>query len=743
MTASYPAHREADIVLRDGSTIHVRPIRPDDADRLLAFLEGLSDESRTLRFFSPAVNLPAAARRESDVDYVRSFGLIATTGADERIAGDAIYVKTAADRAEVALTIGDEYQGRGLGTILLGHLAEVAAENGIAVFEAEVLPVNYRMLGVFRESGFPLEVRSGPDGLRLTFPTSLTEEALQRFEHREQIATVNALSAFLRPRSVAVVGASRERGTPGGELFHNLLAAGFAGPVYPVNLAAPVVQSVVAYPSVEAIPGPVDLALVAVPAARVVEVAEGCARKGVRALVVISAGFAEAGLAGRARQAELVRVCRESGMRLIGPNCIGVANTDLAVRLNAQIAPIAPLAGRIGFSSQSGALGIAAVDYAASRGLGISSFVSVGNKADISGNDLLNYWETDGRTGVILLYLESFGNPRKFTRIARRVGRQKPIVVVKSGRAVAAGAADATHTGALLAAADVTVDALFRQAGVIRTDTLQELFDVAALLASQPPPKGPRVGIVTNVGGLAALCADAGVARGLEVPALAAETQGRLRAFLPAEASVTNPVDMVEAATAEHYRQAIRAVAADPGVDAVIAIFIPPLATRAADVARAIVEAARDLRGALPVLAVFMSSSGIPRELKADDLCIPSYAFPESAAIALAHAARYGMWRARPVEAPPRLDGPRRDEAAAIVARALGAGGGWLDPADVAAILACYGLPLVDQRLAETPAGAAREARALDGPVALKAVVPGLLEKSGAGAVRLGLAGPR
>jgi acetyl coenzyme A synthetase (ADP forming)-like protein len=742
MTTVYPAHLEAEVVLRDGSTVHVRPVRPEDEGALLELFQGLSEEARTLRFFSAATNLAAEAHRESHVDYVQRFGLVATAGTPDRIVGQALYAVVDDARAEVAFTVADDYRGRGLGTILLGQLAEIASSRGIRTFEATVLPRNYQMLGVFRQSGFPIEVRREPEQLRVIFPTSLTPEAIAQFERREQIAAANALRAFLHPRAVAVIGASRQRGTVGGEVFHNLLAYEFNGPVYPVNPAAAVVQCVVAYPTIEAVPGPVDLAVIAVPAEHVVRVAEQCGRKGVRALVVLSAGFAETGAEGRARQAELLRVCRAAGMRLIGPNCIGIANTNPAVRLNATFGPLPPPRGRVGFSSQSGALGLAAMDYARTRGLGISSFVSVGNKADISGNDLLHYWEDDPETDVILLYLESFGNPRKFARIARRVGRQKPIIAVKSGRSSAGARATSSHTGALLAASDVTVDALFRQTGVIRTDTLEAMFDVATLLAHQPLPRGRRVGIVTNVGGPAILCADTCEAEGLEVPVLTEATQARLRGFLPPEASVANPVDMIASATAEHYREAIAAVAADPQIDALIVLFIPPLATRSEDVAAALLDSARALGGRLPVLAVFMASDSAEGVLAAPGLTIPCFRFPEAAALALAHAARYAAWRARPPSTPPRLEGLRRDEAAALVARALGTGGGWLGPDAVAALLACYGIPMVEQRTVATPDEAAAAAEALGGEIALKAIVPGLVHKTEAGAVRLHLRGP-
>ncbi|MBI4408283.1 MAG: GNAT family N-acetyltransferase [Gemmatimonadetes bacterium] len=736
------AHFEADVVLRNGSTVRVRPVRPEDEARLYAFYRGLSDRSRALRFFA-AVGEPMLrkeAAREANPEPERSFGLVATAGRDERIIGHAMYTLTADDRAEVAFTIADECQGQGLGTILLGQLAQVAATRGIGAFEALVLPHNEQMLAVFRESGFPVQLQPAPGEIRVRFPTELTRAALERFEQREWTAAASALQAFLRPRSVAVIGASRRRGTIGGEVLHNLLAYEFQGPVYPVNPSADVVQSVRAYPVIEEVPGPVDLAVIVVPVEHVLTVAEACGRKGVRALVVISAGFAETGEAGKQRQAALLRICRAAGMRLIGPNCMGLVNTDPEVRLNATFAPAPPPTGRIAFMSQSGALGLAVMDHASALGLGLSSFVSVGNKADISGNDLIRYWEADPNTNVILLYLESFGNPRKFKRIAQRVGRRKPIVAVKSGRSPAGARATGSHTGALIAASDVTVDALFRHAGVIRTDTLEEMFDVASLIAHQPPPRGRQVAILTNAGGPGILCADAAEAEGLAIPVLTAETQAALRAVLPPEATVTNPVDMIASATAEQYRAATGIVGRDPNVDALVVIFIPPVVTRPEDVARAIVDGARAFGREKPVLTVFMQARGMPKELHAADLRIPSYAFPEDAAIALARAARYGEWLGRPPPAAAQLEDVRREEAAAIVAAALGRGEEWLSPDEVGGLLACYGLPLLEQRVAATPEAAAAAAAELDGEVALKAIARGLLHKTEAGAVRLALA---
>jgi acetate---CoA ligase (ADP-forming) len=735
---SYPTHREADVALRDGSTVHVRPIRLDDEQRLLDLLTLLSPDARILRFFSAGVDLPAAARRDSQVDYRDTFGIVATTGPDGRIVGHGSYARVDPERAEVAFAIVDEYQGRGLGTILLGHLAEMATANRIQRFVAVVMPANFRMLGVFRDSGFPVEMHTDPDQIHVELPTSLTPEAIEQFERREQIGAVNALTHILRPTSIAVIGASRRPGTVGAAVFRNLLAGGFAGPVYPVNAAAAVVQSVLAYPTVEAIPGPVDLAVIAVPSSQVLAVAEQCGRKGVRALVVLTAGFGETDGEGREREQALLRLCRSTGMRLIGPNCIGVVNTAPDVGLNATFGPGMPPAGRVAFASQSGALGLAAIQEARSRGIGISDFVSMGNKADISGNDLLQYWESDPRTDVILLYLESFGNPRKFARVARRVARRKPIIAIKSGRSAAGARASVSHTGGLVSASDVTVDALFRQAGVIRADTIGGLFDVAALLATQPAPRGNRVGIVTNVGGPAILCADTCEAEGLVVASLAPETTAQLRVVLPAEASVANPVDMLAAASAEQYRQAIDLVAHDLNVDAVIAIFIQPLTTKLADVAQAVATAAGDPAHGKPILAVYLSADAAPRP---DGVQVPVYTSPEPAAIALARAARYGAWRAAPAADAARPAGIRRDEAVALIASALGRGDAWLPPENVATLLECYGLPIAEQRTVSNPAEVGEAAAEIGRSVALKAIGPGLVHKSDLGAVVLNLQG--
>ncbi|MEX2047620.1 MAG: GNAT family N-acetyltransferase [Chloroflexota bacterium] len=731
---------ESVVVLKDGSTAQVRPVVSGDRAALESFLHSLSRDAVHTRFNSLAISLVAEAARWADVG-PDEYGLVAVDGPARRVIAHAEYVRTDPKTAEVSFATADDHRGLGLATLLLADLAAHARARGIQTFEAFVLAENRQMAEVLRESGFAAS--SAPrDGFQCwQLATDLTDTTLDRYDRREALALHTSMRRLLSPRSVAVIGASRTRGTIGAEIFHNLLETTFNGPVYPVNRSADVVQSVPAYASVTQIPGPVDVAVIVVPAADVLTIARECAAKGISALVVISAGFAEAGADGVARQHELVTICRESGMRLVGPNCMGVVNTDPAVRLNATFAPLYPPTGRVGFLSQSGALGLAVIEHAVQRGIGLSTFVSVGNKADVSGNDLLAFWEADPRTDVLLLYLESFGNPRKFARIARRVGRTKPIVAVKSGRSVAGARATSSHTGALVAASDVTTDALFRQTGVIRTGTLAELFDVAALLANQPLPAGGRVAILTNAGGPAILAADACEAAGLEVPPLAEETRAKLRAVLAAESSTANPVDMIASAGASEYAKCIGVLASDPAVDALVVMFTPPLVTKSADVARAIREAVAALTRPVPVLAVFLTLAGVPSELSDERVRIPSFAYPEDAARALAHVVRYARWRAHPVGTVPRFDA-RVEDADTLLDAAAAAGGGWLSPSDVSRLFECYGLPLVESRSVETPEAAGAAAFELGGSVALKVIAPTLVHKTDVGAVRLVLAPP-
>jgi acetyl coenzyme A synthetase (ADP forming)-like protein len=735
----YPRDREADVVLRDGSTVHVRPVRVDDGERIRRFLEELSPDSIAFRFFGHP-NLDWAVKWSVDVDYCNRFALIAESGNPPSVIAHAAYVREDSQRAEVAFMVADDWQGRGISTILLAHLAEVADLHEISTFTAEVLRANHRMIEVFRDSGFPVQLRSTPDAISVEFPTSLSPEAIERFDERDNLAAVAAVRSFLEPRSVAVIGASRRRCTVGGEILHNLLAGGLDGAVYAVNDHAEVVQSLPAYRSVTDIPGHADLAVIVVPAERVAAVARECVAAGVRALLVISAGFAEAGPDGARRQRELLEICRESGARIVGPNCLGAINTAPSVRLNATFAPHPAVPGRVGFMSQSGGLGIAIIEAAGRLGIGLSSFVSVGNKADLSGNDFIRYWEQDPNTDLALLYLESFGDARKFGRIAPRFARQKPLLAVKSGRSAAGARATSSHTGALLQASDVTVDALFRQAGVIRTDTLDELFGVASLLTTQPIPRGDRIAIVTNAGGPGIMCADACQADGVKVPELPAEVRSALAKFLPEAASLGNPVDMLATASAADYAQTVRTLIAADACDAVLAIFVPPLVTEARDVAIALREVAETDPG-VPIAAVFMSSEGPPPDLRTSTVGVPGYEFPEEAARALALAGAYGRWRARPEPIVPELPGIDPIRAAAVISRALAGESGWLGPESIAELLGSYGLPLISTRVAATAAEAADLAEELGGLVALKAVAPGLVHKSDVGGVQLGRQG--
>lgn len=736
----YPEHKVADVVLRDGSTIRIRPARREDKEMVEDYLIALSPQSRQLRFWTSSVDIVDVATKATDIDYSGHLTLLALSGPD-KVVGGAQYLKVDETRAEISVSVADEMQGRGLGTILVAQLAQAANENGVPIFVASVLPENHKMINVFRDGGFSPSIRALPGSIEVEFATSMTEETLGQIAARESHAAISAMRSFLEPRTIAVVGASRDRGTIGGRLFHNLVEGGFTGSIFPVNPKATSVQGIQAYASVQDIEAELDVAFVVVPAPFVNDVARDCAAKGVQGLVVISSGFAEIGGDGPSRQDELMTICRDSGMRLIGPNCMGIINTSPAVNLNGTFGSAWPPAGRVGFMSQSGALGLAVMEYSTALNLGLSSFVSVGNKADISSSDLLCYWEEDPNTDVILLYLESVGNPRKFSRNSRRIAAEKPVVVVKSGRSKAGKRAAASHTGSLVAASEVTVDALFRQSGVIRTDTLEEMFDVATLLANQPHPKGDRVAILTNAGGLGIMCADACEANGLQVPPLSEATVQELDSFLPAEASFANPVDMIASAAPADYARAIEIVANDANIDAMIIIYIPPDPSRAAEIAACIKQGIQAANGRVPILTTFMSARGLPPELYGDDVKIPSYRFPEQAAIALAHAAHYGKWRLRSVGETPSFPEVRRDEAAGVIAAALSEGGGWLSPERLEALLACYGLPIAHARRAATPDEAGALASEVGGPVALKAIGPSIVHKTEVGAVQLNLSG--
>src|SRR5579862_5651508 len=581
LNASLPASDDAAAsraTLRDGTAATLKIATPDDHASMTRFFHDLSPESRRRRFFGMAEppdefitrwcdsSDPSKALTILALRLVESNPGAAFPGSCElRPIAIGSYVAVGSGSAEVAFAVDDHFQGKGLGSILLERLAMVAAASGLVRFEATTLPENAAMLEVFHESGFEIRSRTESGAIAVRFSLSPTGAAVASAERRMAIAAAASLKPLLEPSSVAVIGASRDPSSIGRRVLNAIVAGGFGGGIYPVNPNADTLDELHCYRSIGAAPHGIDLAVISVPRALVLGIVDECAAAGVKSLIVITAGFAEAGDAGRALQTQLVDRVRAHGIRMIGPNCMGVLNATAGVRLNASFSPLMPPSGRVGFSSQSGALGVAILELAISRGVGLSTFVSMGNKADVSGNDLLQYWEADPQTSVILLYLESFGNPRRFARLARRIGRTKPIVCVKAGRTRAGSRAAGSHTAAL-AANDTAVDALFHQAGVIRADTIDEMFDIAACLEGQPLPRGRRVAIVTNAGGPGILAVDACEAAGLIVPSFSPDARHKLTAFLPAAASLGNPIDMVASAAADQYRHCIETVLGDPDV---------------------------------------------------------------------------------------------------------------------------------------------------------------------------------
>jgi acetate---CoA ligase (ADP-forming) len=548
---------------------------------------------------------------------------------------------------------------------------------------------------------------------------------------------IRTLDAILRPRSIAVIGASRRPGTIGYQIVANLLRHGYQGVVYPVNPKAGSIHAVPAYASVADIPGEVDLGMVVVPKEHVLDVVDQCGAKGIKGLVVISAGFREVGGAGAERERELVDRVRRYGMRLVGPNCMGVMSTAPELKMNATFAPSMPPAGPVSLMSQSGAMGVTILDYASEYGIGINDFVSVGNKPDVSGNDLVQYWADDERTRVILMYLENFGNPRTFTRLARKITKQKPIIVVKAGRSGAGARAASSHTGAL-AGLDVATDALLSQCGVIRVDTVEELFDMAMAFGTLPVPAGNRVAIVTNAGGPGIIIADACEGRGLEVVPLSEATQASLREVLAAEASVRNPVDMIASATPESYRLVLDRVLRDENVDAAIAAFVPPLGVRQEDVAQAIVAAKRGHEK--PVLAVLMGREGLPAgRAQLKEAGVPGYIFPESAAKALAAMYQHRQWLERPEGAIREFD-VDQDAVQRVVREACERGTDHLAGPEALAVFQAYGIPVLESRVVTTADEAAEVAEELGLPVVLKVESADVVHKSDVGGVVVNLA---
>jgi acetyl coenzyme A synthetase (ADP forming)-like protein len=731
------AEATVDVILRDGTTLRLRAPAADDADALVAFFEGLSEHSRYLRFHGVPHVDRALVAHFLEPDWTDRGTLVGFL--EESVVAVAEYARLRDPTvAEVAFAVADELQRRGVGTRLLERLAVRAADAGIESFVAEVLPENTAMLSVFRDAGFEVTRTLDRGEIEVRFPIAPTEHFRARVDERDHLAVVASLRPFFAPGSVAVVGASKRRGSIGGELFRNILTADFAGAAYPVNRGGEAVAGVRGYTAVAELPEPVDLAVICVPGERVLDAAAEALAAGVRALCVISSGFAEVGPEGVERQRQLLALARAHGARLVGPNCLGIAVPGIG--LNATFAPRPLPPGRIAFSSQSGALGLAMLEKAAERNLGFSAFVSIGNKADVSSNDLLEWWEEDDPTTLVLLYLESFGNPRKFGRLAGRLARRKPILALKAGTTGAGARAASSHTAAL-AGSEAAVEALFRQAGVLRAETLEELVDAATLLSSQPAPLGQRVGVMTNAGGLGILCADACEAAGLTLPELGEEARASLREVLPKEGSVANPVDLLGSATSATYEAALPHLLADPGLDAVIVLFVPPVVAGADEVAAAIRRSV-ETRSPVdkPVLAVVVSGEGMPAALRDPGSRVAAFPYPESAAHALGLAVKRAEWLRRPVGTTPTLDGIEVAGARRIIDTALGATDDvWLDAASMRTLLDSFGIALVPERVAGTVEEAVGAAEALGYPVVVKTAVSGV-HKTEIGGIALGLA---
>ncbi|MFE3660470.1 GNAT family N-acetyltransferase [Streptomyces sp. NPDC059165] len=790
---AYPDHWEADVVLRDGGTARIRPITTEDAERLVSFYEQVSDESKYYRFFAPYPRLSAKdVHRFTHHDYVDRVGLAATVGGEfiatvryDRIGADGMPASAPADEAEVAFLVQDAHQGRGVASTLLEHIAAVARERGIRSFAAEVLPANSKMIKVFTDAGYT-QKRSFEDGsVHLTLELEPTAESLAVQRAREQRAEARSVQRLLAPRSVAVIGAGRTPGGVGRAALRNLLAGGYTGRVFAVNRAlsggAHEMDGVPAYRSVAEVGEPVDLAVVAVPAERVPEVVADCGEHGVQGLVVLAAGYAESGPEGRERQRELVRQARSYGMRIIGPNAFGVINTTPEVRLNASLAPEAPAHGRTALFTQSGAIGIALLSGLHRRGAGLSSFISSGNRADVSGNDFLQYWYEDPDTDVVLLYLESIGNPRKFTRLARRTAAVKPVVVVKGARH--SGSAPAGHAVPVTRVPHTTVAELLRQAGVIRVDTVTELVDAALLLAGQPLPAGPRIAILGNSESLGLLTYDACLTEGLRP--------------LP-------PRDLTTGATPQDFCGALLAALRDDTCDAVVVNAIPWVGANGVtesgdgEVLAAALRSAAATAPAKPVVVVHVELGGLAEALSAAtssapprsgtgpeadpetltartprpftqpasaatrpapgepppdggpaERSIPAYPAAERAVRALAEAVRYGQWRRAAADPGrvPQFEDVDEGGAAALIGglldRAPTDGGVTLGEEDARTLLGRYGISVRPTLPAPTPDTAAQAAALLGYPVALKTTAPHLRHRPDLGGVRLDLADER
>jgi acetate---CoA ligase (ADP-forming) len=733
-------------ILRSGYRILLRPIEKSDVPLWLAFISRLSTRTKYLRFHAvPGQMTEEDAIRYCTVDYDNTFAYVAEIGQgqDRKIIAIARYYRLANKHsAEVAFLIEDAYQQIGLGTKLIQALVGVARQNNIDMFEASVLAENKPMMEAFQDYGFHVTSDLEEDEYHVTFSIKQTPTVDKKEAERDRIAIVASLQPLLHPRSVAVIGAGRTPGTIGNLLMHCIMQSGFSGIVYPVNPNTDSVLSVKSYPSVMDIPGQVDMAIIVVPAALVSRVADECGKKGVRALIVISDGFRERGAEGAQREEDLRHITLSYGMRLVGPNCMGIINTASDVKMNASFSQVYPSIGNVAFLSQSGAMGLTILEHAKDLNMGISTFISVGNRADISAVDLLEYWEQDPATDVILLYLESFGNPGEFAKVARRVSTKKPIVAVKSGTTAAGAKAASSHTGAL-ATSDVAADVLFQNAGIVRVGSVEELFDLATLLSTQPLPRGRRLVIMTNGGGPGIIGADAASRNGFEIPELSADTIAKIKPILKRDINLGNPIDTTAGATTEEYEGILKVLAADKNVDAVLTIFAPPMVLNTEDMADALRRVIPDFwRAKKPLLGCFIGQKGFSSQLGSQGHFIPLYTFPEEAILALKRTAEIADFRNKPAGKIPALKSIRSAKARNLidsiikntVDRPL-----WLSPEQISELLDCYGIRQPKIETAATASEAAATAKKIGFPVAVKLESPTITHKTDVGGVVLNM----
>jgi acetyltransferase len=731
-------------ILRDGYRILLRPIEKSDVPMWLAFISRLSTHTKYLRFHNiPKEMTEQDAIRYCTVDYKNSFAYVAEIGKgnDRKIIAITRYYRLPnKSSAEIAFAIEDAYQNIGLGTRLIQALVNVARENEIDIFEADVLGENQQMMIAFKDYGFHISSKLEEGEYHVTFPIKQTRTVDIREASRDRTAIVASLQPLVNPKSVAIIGAARNVGTIGNLLMRCILQSGYTGIVYPVNPNTEAVLSVKSYPSVMDIPGKVDMAIIAVPAAIVNKVADECGQKGVHALIVISDGFRERNPAGAVREDELRNITLSYGMRLVGPNCMGIINTDPKMNLNATFSQVYPSIGNIAFLSQSGAMGLTILEHVKTLNMGLSSFVSVGNRADVSYHDFLQYWEQDPATKVILLYLESFGDPDKFAKIARRVSMKKPIVAVKSGTTAAGARAASSHTGAL-ASSDVASSILFKNAGIIRVNTVEELFNMAAMLSTQPLPKGRRLVIVTNGGGPGIIAADAAASNGLVVEELSEKTRAKIRPMMKRDINIGNPIDTTAGATADEYEGILRILAEDENVDSVLAIFAPPIVIETREMEKALGRVAPLFwRYKKPILGCFIGQKGLSSQLGTQGHYIPLFTFPEEAMVSLRRATEYDEMRRKPQGKTPVFKDIQKEKARELIDTVIKnskTGTLWLSPTEIAELLEYYGIQCAKLAVARTADEAQTAAAKLGFPVAVKLESPTITHKTDVGGVIL------